>query len=90
MQLLHDYVLIELKDKADMTASGIFLPDIHNVSYREGKVKAVGPGIYHGGHFVPLKVAPDNNVTFHAHVGVKYKDLLLMRETDIITIEDAA
>lgn len=87
---LGDRVVIEPIDKEETTASGIVLPDTAKEKPQEGKVVAVGSGTLHDGERIPVEVKEGDRVLFSKYAGtdVKYdgKDLLIMRENDILAI----
>lgn len=87
---LGDRVVIEPMDKEETTASGIVLPDTAKEKPQEGKVVAVGSGTLKDGERIPVEVKEGDRVLFSKYAGtdVKYdgKDLLIMRENDILAI----
>lgn len=87
---LGDRVIIEPIAKEETTASGIVLPDTAKEKPQEGRVIAVGSGRLEDGQRVPLEVQEGNKVIYSKYAGteVKYgdKELLIMRENDILAI----
>jgi chaperonin GroES len=87
---LGDRVVIEPIAKEETTASGIVLPDTAKEKPQEGRVLAVGPGAYKDGERIALEVKEGDRVLFSKYAGteVKYdgKELLIMRESDILAI----
>jgi len=87
---LGDRVVIEAIAKEETTASGIVLPETAKEKPQEGKVVAVGEGVYKDGARVPLDVKEGDRVIFSKYAGteVKYegRELLIMRESDILAI----
>ena len=87
---LGDRVVIEAIAKEETTASGIVLPDTAKEKPQEGKVAAVGSGALKDGERIPLEVKVGDRVLFSKYAGteVKYdgKELLIMRESDILAI----
>lgn len=87
---LGDRVIIEPIAKEETTASGIVLPETAKEKPQEGKVVAVGNGRIENGERVALEVQEGNRVIYSKYAGteVKYsdKELLIMRESDILAI----
>lgn len=87
---LGDRVVLEPIAKEETTASGIVLPDTAKEKPQEGKVLAVGSGIYKDGDRIALEVKEGDRVLFSKYAGteVKFegKELLIMRESDILAI----
>jgi chaperonin GroES len=87
---LGDRVIIEPIAKEETTASGIVLPETAKEKPQEGRIIAVGSGRVEDGQRVPLEVQEGNKVIYSKYAGteVKYdgKELLIMRENDILAI----
>nr|WP_205762777.1 MULTISPECIES: co-chaperone GroES [Aneurinibacillus] len=87
---LGDRVIIEPIAKEETTASGIVLPETAKEKPQEGKVVAVGNGRIENGERIALEVQEGNRVIYSKYAGteVKYsdKELLIMRESDILAI----
>ncbi|HZG86150.1 co-chaperone GroES [Paenibacillus sp.] len=87
---LGDRVVIEAIAKEETTASGIVLPETAKEKPQEGKVVAVGAGVYKDGARVPLDVKEGDRVIFSKYAGTEVKfegrELLIMRESDILAI----
>jgi chaperonin GroES len=87
---LGDRVVIEPIEKEETTASGIVLPDSAKEKPQEGKVVAVGSGRFENGERVALEVKEGDRIIFSKYAGtevqVKEKELLIMRESDILAI----
>jgi chaperonin GroES len=87
---LGDRVVVEPIEKEETTASGIVLPDTAKEKPQEGKVIAVGSGRIENGQRIPLEVKEGDRIIFSKYAGteVKYeeKELLIMRESDILAI----
>jgi chaperonin GroES len=87
---LGDRVVIEASAREEKTASGIVLPDNAKEKPQEGKVVAVGSGHLKDGERLPLEVKEGDKVLFSKYAGteVKFdgKELLIMRESDILAI----
>ncbi|HBI02947.1 MAG TPA: co-chaperone GroES [Paenibacillaceae bacterium] len=87
---LGDRVIIEPIAKEETTASGIVLPETAKEKPQEGRIIAVGSGRIEDGQRIPLEVQEGNKVIYSKYAGteVKYdgKELLIMRENDILAI----
>lgn len=88
---LGDRVLVEREAKEDKTAGGIVLPDNAREKPQIGKVLAVGEGKQvKDGTRRPLQVKVGDRVYFTSWAGDEYKakdkDVLLMREEDILAV----
>ena len=87
---LHDRVLIE-RIEEEVTSCGIVIPDNAKEKPSRGKVLAVGEGKCHpDGKTTPLCIKKGDIVLFGKYAGtevkVEDKDLLVMREEDIMGI----
>lgn len=90
---LGDRIIIELVEGEEKTASGIVLPDSAKEKPQEGKVVAVGTGrVTDNGERISLEVSEGNTIIFSKYAGteVKYqgKELLILRESDVLAIVD--
>ena len=88
---LHDRVLVERVDQEDKTKGGIIIPDTAQEKPMEGKVLAAGSGARNeNGQVVALDVKKGDRILFGkwsgTEVKVDGKDLLIMKESDIIGI----
>lgn len=88
---LHDRVLVERVDAEEKTAGGIIIPDTAKEKPQEGKVVAVGTGTRSDdGKVTPLDVKAGDTILFGkwsgTEVKVDGKDLLIMKESDILGI----
>lgn len=88
---LHDRVVVEPLEADDKTSGGIIIPDTAKEKPMQGKVIAVGPGARgEDGKVSPLDVKKGNTVLYGkwsgTEVSVEGKDLLIMRESDIMGI----
>ncbi len=87
---LGDRVVIEAIAKEETTASGILLPDTAKEKPQEGRVVAVGTGRIENGERVALEVKEGDKVIFSKYAGTEVKiddkELLIMRENDILAI----
>ena len=88
---LHDRVVVEQLEADEKTSGGIIIPDAAKEKPMQGKVIAVGPGARgEDGKVNPLDVKKGNTVLYGkwsgTEVSVEGKDLLIMRESDIMGI----
>ena len=88
---LHDRVVVERIEAEMKTAGGIIIPDTAKEKPQEGKILAVGPGARdEAGKLVPLDVKVGDKVLFGKWSGTEVKidgkDLLIMKESDIMGI----
>jgi chaperonin GroES len=88
---LHDRVLVERVEAEEKTAGGIIIPDSAKEKPAEGKIVAVGSGARSDdGKITPLDVKEGDRVLFGkwsgTEVKVDGKDLLIMKESDILGI----
>jgi chaperonin GroES len=86
-------VLVERVKEDTKTAGGIIIPDTATEKPSEGKVVAVGPGTRNDdGKFTALDVKKGDRVLFGkwggTEVKVDGKELLIMKESDIMGIID--
>jgi chaperonin GroES len=88
---LHDRVLVERVSSEDKTKGGIIIPDTAQEKPMEGKVLAAGSGARNeNGQVVALDVKKGDRILFGkwsgTEVKVDGKDLLIMKESDIMGI----
>ena len=88
---LHDRVVVQPLEADEKTSGGIIIPDSAKEKPMQGKVIAVGPGARgEDGKVNPLDVKKGNTVLYGkwsgTEVSVEGKDLLIMRESDIMGI----
>jgi len=88
---LHDRVVVERVDSETKSAGGIIIPDSAAEKPQEGKIIAVGPGARgDDNELIPLDVKTGNRVLFGkwsgTEVKINGKDLLIMKESDIMGI----
>ena len=86
---LHDRVVVRRVDSEEKTAGGIIIPDSAKEKPSEGVIEAVGPGARdESGKIVALDVKVGDRVLFGKWSGTEVKldgkDLLIMKETDIM------
>lgn len=92
---LHDRVLVRRLQEEEKTAGGIIIPDTAKEKPTKGEVVAVGNGARSdSGEIVPLDVKKGDVVLFAKWGGTEIKvngeELIIMKESDIIAVEDAA
>lgn len=88
---LHDRVVVEALESDTKTAGGIIIPDTAKEKPMQGKVIAVGPGARdEAGKVQALDVKKGDTVLYGKWSGTEVKiddkDLLIMRESDIMGI----
>ena len=88
---LHDRVLVEPLTAEEKTAGGIIIPDTAQEKPQEGKIIAVGSGARgDDGKPVKLDVKKGDKVLYGKWSGTEVKidgkDLLIMKESDIMGI----
>ena len=88
---LHDRMLVERLEEAEVRRGGIVIPDTAKEKPQEGKVIAVGNGkIGHDGKKIPLDVKAGDRILFGKYSGsevkIDDKEYLILREEDILAI----
>jgi chaperonin GroES len=88
---LHDRVLVERIESEEKTAGGIIIPDSAKEKPVQGTVIAVGSGARNeAGTIIPLDVKAGDIILFGKWAGTEVKidgkDLLIMKESDIMGI----
>jgi len=88
---LHDRVLVERVEGEEKTAGGLIIPDSAKEKPAEGMVVAVGAGAKdEDGERIALDVKTGDKILFGkwsgTEVSVDGKDLLIMKESDILGI----
>ena len=92
---LHDRVVVERLDSDEKTAGGIIIPDSAQEKPMQGKILAVGSGARDdSGKIQPLDVKEGDTILFGKWSGTEVKidgkDLLIMKESDIMGWETIA
>jgi chaperonin GroES len=92
---LHDRVLVRRIEAEEKTAGGIIIPDTAKEKPQEGEVIAVGAGTRdETGKLQALDVRQGDRILFGKWSGTEVRlhgeDLLIMKESDILGIIDAA
>ena len=90
---LHDRVVVKRVDSETKSAGGIIIPDTAAEKPQQGEIIAVGPGARdETGKIVPLDVKKGDKVLFGKWSGTEVKidgkDLLIMKESDIMGVLD--
>ena len=88
---LADRIVVKRIDAEEKTSGGIIIPDTAKEKPQEGEVLAVGPGARdESGKLIALDVKVGDRVLFGKWSGTEVKldgkDLLIMKETDIMGI----
>ena len=88
---LHDRVLVRRVEEDTKTAGGIIIPDTAQEKPMEGEIIAVGPGARgDDGKVIALDVKKGDRVLYGkwsgTEVKVDGKDLLIMKESDIMGV----
>src|SRR5436305_13646662 len=92
---LHDRVVVERVDAEAKSAGGIIIPDTAKEKPQQGKVVAVGPGGRdENGKLIPIDLKVGDQVLFGKWSGTEVKidgkELLIMKESDIMGVLDQA
>ena len=92
---LHDRVVVKRVVEDTKTKGGIIIPETAQEKPMQGEIIAVGPGGRdEAGKLVPLDVKAGDIVLFGKWSGTEVKidgqDLLIMKESDIMGVLDAA
>lgn len=92
---LSDRVLVERIEQEEKTSSGIIIPDTAKEKPMEGRIVATGSGARdENGKIQPLEVKKGDRVLFAKWGGTEVKlgnkEYLIMKESDILAIVDAA
>ena len=91
---LHDRVVVKRIEAEEKTAGGIIIPDSAKEKPSQGEVVSVGPGGRdENGKLIPMDVKAGDRVLFGKWSGTEVKldgkDLLIMKESDILGVLDA-
>jgi chaperonin GroES len=90
---LHDRVVVKRADAETKSSGGIIIPDTAGEKPQQGEIIAVGPGGRdEAGKLVPLDVKKGDKILFGKWSGTEVKidgkDLLIMKESDIMGVLD--
>lgn len=93
LQPLGERVVVEREESESKTAGGIVLPDTAKDKPARGKIISVGNGrLLDDGKRSALQVKVGDRVVFSSYAGETFKvedrELLLMREDDILAVLD--
>ena len=88
---LDDRVVLEVLEQAEKTRGGIFLPETAKEKPQQAKVVAAGPGrILENGERGAMAVKKGDVVIFAKYSGTEVevdgKELLIMRESDLLAV----
>jgi len=88
---MHDRVLVRRIDAEEKTKGGIIIPDTAKEKPQEGEVVAIGSGARDDtGKLIPLDLKVGDRVLFGKWSGTEVqidgKDLLIMKESDILGV----
>ena len=91
---LGDRVVIEPIEQAEMTASGLVLPETAKEKPQKGTILAVGPGARgDDGQRVALDVSVGDTVLYAKYAGTEFKTdsqkLLILKESDLLAVVEA-
>jgi chaperonin GroES len=91
---LGDRLVVEPKEREEMTASGLILPETAKEKPQEGEVIAVGPGRRDDdGKRVAMDVSVGDRVLYAKYGGTEIKidgqKLLILKESDVLAIVEA-
>ncbi|MEW5986253.1 MAG: co-chaperone GroES [Chloroflexota bacterium] len=91
---LGDRLVVEPKEREEMTASGLVLPETAKEKPQEGLVLAVGPGRRdEDGKRVDMDVAVGDTVLYAKYAGTEVKidskKLLILKESDVLAIVES-
>lgn len=92
---LHDHVLVRPIEDDDRSAGGVIIPDTAREKPMRGTVLYVGRGARRGdGALVPPEVKGGDTVLFGKWAGTEVtiygEDLVIMKESDILGVVEAA
>ena len=90
---LDDRVVVQRLEQQEKTVGGIFLPETAKEKPQQGKVIATGPGkLLDTGERAKMNVKKGDVVIFAKYSGseveVDGKELLIMRESDLLAVLD--
>jgi chaperonin GroES len=90
---LHDRIVVKRVTADEKTAGGIIIPDTAQEKPSQGEVIAVGPGGRdESGKLIPIDIKVGDRVLFGKWSGTEVKidgkDLLIMKESDIMGVID--
>jgi len=88
---LGDRLIVEPIEQAELTASGIVLPETAKEKPMQGKVLAIGPGARkEDGSRIAMDVSAGDTVLYAKYSGtevkIESKKYLILKETDVLAI----
>lgn len=85
---LNNHIWVELIEKNEKTAGGLYIPDAAKEKTQTAKVLATGPGKLNlNGTFIPMQVQVGDVVFFGKFSGVQAGDkFMVLKEEDILGI----
>lgn len=87
---LGDRVVVQPEEAEEKTESGLYIPDTAKEKPQRGTVVYVGPGRVEDGKKIDMSVGEGDTVLYGKYSGTEIslggKDLLIMRESDILGI----
>lgn len=87
---LADRVVVKPIEEAEVTKSGIVLPDTAKEKPQQGEIVAIGPGKLEDGKRVELEVKVGDKVIYRKYGGTEIKiegdEYLILTEEDILAI----
>lgn len=91
---LGDRVVIEPIEQAELTASGLVLPETAKEKPQKGVIVAAGPGSRDtAGQRVALDVSVGDTVLYAKYAGTEFKTdsqkLLILKESDLLAVIDS-
>jgi len=90
IQPIGDRVVVQPIEREEETSGGILLPGTAKEKPQEGKVMAVGAGLFRDGRRIAPEVKTGDRVLFAKFSGTEIKldgqDVLVMHESDILAI----
>ena len=89
---LGDKIIVKREEAAEMTDSGIYLPESAKDKPKQGTIMALGSGNLNRetGEYIPFTVKKGDTVIFSSYSGTEVKiddsDYLIMTEDDILGV----
>ncbi|MEX0599082.1 MAG: co-chaperone GroES [Rhodothermales bacterium] len=87
---LGDRVVVQPEEAEDKTESGLYIPDTAKEKPQRGTIVSVGPGRVEDGKKIDMSVGEGDTILYGKYSGTEIslggKDLLIMRESDILGI----
>ena len=85
-------VVIKALDREETTKSGIFLPDTAKEKPMEGRVLAVGPGVWTRTATVTMTIKEGDRVLYQKYAGTEFKldgeEYLVIAQDDVLALID--